>query len=266
MRKLKRETGKPRRLKRMAPPPKAEEQPNLSEIVESLKELQTHRRNFLKARIRLDNQAVSLLKRALGYDPAVHGKKGAKKLEKQARKILADLDKGKPFPEQLSDVYPVIKVFQDAKLPLKVSLKRLEKEMESLAKQLPVWSWVEKVKGVGALSLAKIVGEAGDLSNYSNPAKLWKRFGLAVIDGKAQRRVKGEDALKQGFSPRRRAEAYVLGDCLLKTPDCPYRAYYYQRKGYEESRGLDNKLQISRRAHRYMEKKFLKDLWKAWRA
>ena len=61
--------------------------------------------------------------------------------------------------------------------------------MMAFAKALPVASFVEETRGFGYLGLAQIVAEAGDLSNYANPAKLWKRFGLAVIDGRAQRRV-----------------------------------------------------------------------------
>jgi hypothetical protein len=38
------------------------------------------------------------------------------------------------------------------------------KAMEALAKTLPVWSWAETVRGFGAVSLATIVAEAGDLS------------------------------------------------------------------------------------------------------
>ena len=56
-----------------------------------------------------------------------------------------------------------------------------EKKLEKLAKQLPVWSWVENVRGVGPLSLAQMIGELGDLSGYSNPAKPWKRMGLGLV-------------------------------------------------------------------------------------
>src|SRR5258706_5999779 len=58
------------------------------------------------------------------------------------------------------------------------------KEMERLASLLPVWgAFGEGVRGFGARSLAVIVGEAGDLANYVSVAKLWKRMGLAVMDG-----------------------------------------------------------------------------------
>ena len=59
--------------------------------------------------------------------------------------------------------------------------KLQEKKLKALAKQLPVWSWVETVRGVGPLSLAQMIGELGDLSGYSNPAKPWKRMGLGLV-------------------------------------------------------------------------------------
>ncbi len=75
----------------------------------------------------------------------------------------------------------------------------VEKRLTKLAKALPIGPWVEGTRGVGLLSLAAIVGEAGDLSAYSNPAKLWKRMGLAVMPDGRQRRVSGVGALDHGI-------------------------------------------------------------------
>jgi hypothetical protein len=153
----------------------------------------------------------------------------------------------------------------------------LTKHRESAARnlgrqavQLPVWdSFVRDVRGCGPLGLALIVGEAGDLSNYSNPAKLWKRLGLAVgSDGRAQRRVANDasEAMEQGYSPRRRSLMHVVGECLLKQNDGAYRAAYDERKDYEIARRPDAPLiHNHKRALRYMEKRFLLHLWQAWR-
>src|SRR5262245_2420385 len=48
-----------------------------------------------------------------------------------------------------------------------------ESQMEKLARGLPAAGWVKSVRGAGLLGLATIVAEAGDLSNFPNPAKLW---------------------------------------------------------------------------------------------
>jgi hypothetical protein len=115
------------------------------------------------------------------------------------------------------------------------------------------------------LGLAVIVGVAGDLSNYSNPAKLWKRFGLAVIDGRAQRKVTNtEQAIAMGYSPMRRSAMWTIGDAVIKTQG-EYRELYLDRKMYEAERDPEmSKMHCHRRAQRYMEKRLLRDLWRAW--
>lgn len=152
----------------------------------------------------------------------------------------------------------------DARAGIKKHRLTVERELVALAKQLPAIAFVESVHGFGALGLAQIVGEAGDLSNYANPAKLWKRMGLAVINGKSQRRVAGVGALEQGYSPIRRSIIFVIGDSLLKKQNA-YRELYLTRKAFEQSKVPDgSKMLWHRRAHRYAEKRLLRDLWRAW--
>ncbi|KPH79316.1 hypothetical protein [Bosea vaviloviae] len=142
--------------------------------------------------------------------------------------------------------------------------KLVEKRLAKLAKQLPVAAWVESVRGVGLASLAAIVGEAGDLSAYSNPAKLWKRMGLAVMgDGTRQRRIAGVEALDHGYSPARRSVVWNLGACIVKAGG-PLKEIYDARKVYEADR-VETKMHAHNRAQRYVEKRFLRDLWSRWR-
>lgn len=145
--------------------------------------------------------------------------------------------------------------------------KPIEKRLEKLAKMLPVYPWVAGVRGFGALSLAKIVGEAGDLSNYSNPAKLWKRMGMAVMpDGSRQRKVSGAEALAHGYAPQRRSLMYVIGDGLVKQNQTgAYRTAYDTYKAYQAEINPDmTPMQRHLRAKRYMEKRLLLHLWRAW--
>lgn len=149
--------------------------------------------------------------------------------------------------------------------------KPYDKAIEKLAKQLPVWAWIESdVRGCGASMLGQIIGETGDLSNYSNPAKVWKRMGLAVMsDGKRQRRVTGDDAIEHGYNAERRSLMYVLGDCLVKlNGEGVYRKLYDERKELELARlPADTKGRqgwAHARASRYMQKRFLVHLWERW--
>jgi len=159
-----------------------------------------------------------------------------------------------------------------AREPFEDIERRAVKEMEKLAKALPVWSqFGEEVRGFGAVSLAVIVAEAGDLSNYATHSRLWKRMGLAVMDGVRQGGL-GKNAGKEawiahGYNPARRSKVFMIGDSLIKgNRDGVYRTTYLARKEYELVRDPEMKpIQAHRRAQRYMEKRLLRDLWKAWR-
>lgn len=94
-------------------------------------------------------------------------------------------------------------------------LAEVDKLLAKKAKALPVHAWTKSVKGFGDLSLAQLVGEAGDIGSYKSPSALWKRMGLAVIDGVRQRRVAdAELALVHGYSPERRAVVWNIGNWL----------------------------------------------------
>lgn len=142
----------------------------------------------------------------------------------------------------------------------------IEKRLRKLARSLPVWPWVEGVKGFGDLNLAALVGEAGDVGSYRSPAALWKRMGLAVIgDGRQRRVADAEAALAHGYNPNRRCVAYLLGETLIKAgAACRYREVYDARKAYEAER-VATKGHAHNRAARYLTKRVLRDLWKEWR-
>jgi hypothetical protein len=172
--------------------------------------------------------------------------------------------------------------YYEARAGLEALRKSCQAELIAATRQLPVAPWVDTVQGFGLPSLAAVVGEAGDLGGYANPAKLWKRFSLHVIAGKAARRVRGDDS--QQFIGRRRAEAHIIGDNLVRKGG-PYADLYRTRKAYETARlkaagirvlpaaripvakreQIMSAGQVHKRALRYIEKRLLLDLWRAWR-
>jgi hypothetical protein len=164
------------------------------------------------------------------------------------------------------------------------------REMKRLAKRLPVWAeFGQTVNGFGELGLAIIVGEAGNLSNYPDKGKLWKRLGLALVDGVRQggltKSAPAAEWIKHGYSAQRRSRIWTLGDALKKCAG-PYRDVYLARKAYERERAEAEGLtvcesakipakrkdefmslgHIDRRGQRYMEKRLIRDLWNVWRA
>lgn len=185
------------------------------------------------------------------------------------------------------EFHDVIQAFLASRDPWDGIEARATSNLEQLATTLPVWPLLA-IKGFGVRSLGVIVGETGDISNYPTVSKLWKRLGLAVIDGKRQgglpKTAPKEEWIKHGYSKLRRSRMFVIGDVLIKS-DNKYRQIYLDRKVYEkaiaEAKGLTvaptakipakrkaefmSEGHVHRRAQRYMEKCFLRDLWAAWR-
>ncbi len=169
--------------------------------------------------------------------------------------------------------------------PIERAREVLEQRIAVLASQTPVALWWDGTRGCSLKALGLLLGETGDLNNYAGPAKLWKRMGLAVIGGEAQRKcVDADKAVIHGFNPTRRAMMHVLGDVLMKSGG-PFREVYDQRKGYLQQRALAEGKQVVPAADipqgdrsgyvalgaihggalRYMEKHVLKELWRQWR-
>lgn len=169
--------------------------------------------------------------------------------------------------------------------------KRLQdryfRELGKLAAQLPVAAWCEKQRGCSLSMLGKIIFEAGrDLNDYPSPAKLWKRFGLHVVDGKAVRMTAGKE---MGFDPYRRSVARQLAEGLMKAGDETngWRRVYLEEKERQRDRAAAEGKTIKpagamaakekadparfmsdghvhNRALRYTAKKFLEALWQEW--
>lgn len=162
------------------------------------------------------------------------------------------------------------------------------KIMEKSVQKLPIWTdWAKDVRGLGPKSLAVIIGEVGDLSSYPSHSHVWKRCGLAVIDGNRQgglAKGSSKDAwIDHGYNRQRRSMIWVIGDAMInhqiakvkdaegndtgeRIPKGPYGEAYLSRKKYELERDPEMKPIVAhRRAQRYMEKRLLKHLWQAWR-
>lgn len=224
---------------------------DLGATIDEIREQWRRRQAWHRAEKSLTLQAKALCRRLIGGD-----------IKEAGRLYDAALGKGEhPLADiALAAIFPLT----EARDGVERHRKLVEKRLAKLAKSLPVAPWVEGVRGVGLASLAAIVGEAGDLSNYSNPAKLWKRLGLAVMpDGTRQRRIAGAAALDHGYSPARRSVVWNIGTCIVKAGG-PLKTVYDERKAYELAR-VETKGHAHNRAQRYVEKRFVRQLWAAWR-
>ena len=174
----------------------------------------------------------------------------------------------------------------------------VEKTLEQFAIQLPIAGVIEDTRGLGPLGLAGIVGEAGAIGEYRTVQGLWKRMGLAVIEGERQgRRSDAIEALKHGYAPARRSSMWNIGNGLigalgrgprprvgedveLRDDWSKWQRMFVKRLRFEAERDLKHRRDdverdgeqfelfskhAANRAKRYVEKAFLKYLWQEWR-
>jgi hypothetical protein len=269
--------------------------PALADVFAEIREQHRQRQDYHSAEKRLTNQIKAIWRRMSG------GLSGSAAHENRAAGAEEDGDQADTAtsPEAVEPGPPSAAVrlatvhLEAARDSLTVHRRRHEARMAELAVLLPVWTtWAVNVRGIGPLGLAQIVGEAGDVGTYRTVSGLWKRMGLAVIawcdtcgaraDGAAhcqacgpegnirrerQRRIKGDAAFAHGFSAPRRAIMWNIGEALVKqNRDGAYRTLYLERKAIEAARmpAGTKKGHIHNRARRYMEKRFLRDLWLKW--
>jgi hypothetical protein len=258
----------------------------LSPVVSALAELQTQRVFCIKSQSRCDRSTEALIARFLGFRTDLEPKQRLD-LFKRAAALRKAVEKGgeghfhrEDHPTRdLSALTPIILLSAQSREAWDKHRAQVERQMRKLARSLPVWSWVEPIKGFGDLGLAIIIGETGDLSNYATKERVWKRLGVAVIEGERQQRKAGaEAAAAHGYSPHRRAEVWtLLSDSMFRHqwrgekdgvpagPAGPYGEVYARRKAHTETREwtLGHRHNDARRV---MSKAVIEDLWKAWRS
>lgn len=255
---------------------------------QQLQELQARRRFCIVSQSRCDRSCEAFIVRYLGYRPDLPERE-RKAIWKEAAAMRRMVEKGgeghSAAAEQefsqvsgaLSACSPIILSSAIARRAWDKVRDDTERDMRALARTLPPWSWVKDVRGLGELGLAIIIGETGDLTNYATKERVWKRLGLAVIDGERQQRKAGaEAAAAHGFNPSRRAEAWVVADSLFKhqfrgakdnVPAHAIGAYgqvYARRKAHTATRDWtpghrDND------ARRVMLKALIENVWRVWR-
>jgi hypothetical protein len=255
---------------------------NQVEIIADIRNCHRQRQFAMELRKMVDLKLGAFVRRQLGWQKDLPEAE-REAISAQSAAMLKDMDG--PYADIIASTMQYRGEFQTKiELPAK-------KEMARLAKKLPVWeAFGNEVCGFGAVGLAVIVAEAGDLSNYDSEAKLWKRMGLAPGQGRVPKGLTRE-ATKQawidrGYSPKRRSHMWNIGEALIKTNgDGKYRTMYLARKVYLQIKAAEkglivapaadipkgrnaefvSQMQIHRQAQHYMEKRLLRDLWRAWR-
>lgn len=214
------------------------------------------RQDMVRAQAKLTLQTKAIMRRLCGGDKV------------EAGKLYKAVTKGEDHP-LLAPAFGAVESFLDAGQPLVKRRAIFEKELAKRGKAMPIAYTADLIKGVNHMTLAAIVGECGDLSAYRSVFAVWKRAGLAVIDGKRQRRVAGEAAFQHGYSPERRSVFYNVAEALFKAQGKdenagPYRRFYDARKAIELER-VETAGHAHNRALRHMTKELVKHLTLEWR-
>lgn len=247
---------------------------NTAANITALKYHHRRREDFIRARTALTNQAKAIVRGLSRCDDCSY--KLCAPCQKRAQEMWKQLEaESFESPALLTAFGPFL-----ASIGLMTSaIQAEERHMKQLVKELPVYAWAEGIKGLGTVSLGQLIGEAGDLSNFANPAKLWKWFG---VHAGAERRTRGQQL---GHSPQRRSILWRIGDSACVKAKGPYRAIYDARKARELEKAHEEGLtvvpaakipkgkqdeyrsegHVHLRAKRYAEKRLLTDLWKAWK-
>ena len=256
---------------------------HLAATIAGICELQVRRVFYIRRINMLDNSVRALARRALGWRFDMPEKERAK-INANAAKLVKSIQDEDDITDDAGVAEAIsldVMVCAAARVPLANARRRVENEMKKCARALPVWKWAEGIDGLGELGLAVIVGETGDLALYATPSRVWKRLGLAVINGERQRKkATAEEAAAHGYSPRRRAEIWsCVGDPLFRAqsqrinketgelirPAGPYRELYDREKIRFIAEG-----KATRPAHahahgtRLMTKRLIADLWEVW--
>lgn len=274
-----------------------------------LQELQVVRRFCIVSQSRCNRSIEAFMARLQGYHTDLPEAERARifKMAAMARVAIekaVDLDGDLDLDAEIFRQQPGLRKLASLVILSKRSrqgwdlhLATTAKEMETTAKGLAVYPWVKEQRGFSALGLAVIIGETGDLSNYSGPGKVWKRLGLGCINGVRQNFIPAEitgDARKEewaarGYNPVRRSQVWAFIDDILVRPQWnaakdedgndpkkskkpiaveahaagPYGKVYGERKAWNLARGLTPG-HADKDARRFMAKRFIRDLWCAW--
>jgi hypothetical protein len=260
-------------------------QPALELIVERYR----LRQDMVKARTKLILQGMAALRRLFGGDKEL------------ASKAFSEASKDEDHPQRM-----FVEPYLAALSILDHQQAAYEKDLIKAAKTLPIFAWVRDIKGFGDLGFACIVGECSgnrndngefySLGDFKSVSAVWKRMGMAVIDGERQRKKAGDDALLHGYSPGRRSVMWNVGNSLIlgmgkfrplfgedieANPDYTYFQRVFALRARYEAERLPHKTgeaikesktnkdsytaHAANRAKRYTEKRLLRCLYSEWR-
>jgi hypothetical protein len=250
-----------------------------------------------KLRIEMGNRLVAQFKSKLGGKP---GKKETEMIDDEGQDLLKDLKaRFTKLTEGVAKELPVKRKWKGDELITSytegillynyITLERDEAKqfrlLETTLDDFPIFTeFLRNIRGCGPTMSAVVISEI-NIAKARYPSSLWAYAGLDVVatDWRGRSRRKehlrqipyidkdGKPATRLGitFNPLLKTKLTgVLGPCLIKAGSDPYKAIY---DGYKHRLESHPKWSALTKAHRhnaairYMIKRFLCDLYAAWR-
>jgi hypothetical protein len=190
-----------------------------------------------------------------------------KKLLNEQLKIMGIPEED--FAGQLEGIKKNYAPYQQLVVAEKIAFKMLEPQL----KEIPVYGWMEDVRGLGLRYAVKLLSMIRDIQRFENPSKLRTYCGCAP--GQVRRA-----GLESNFNPE--LKGVLLGQVaenFIKNKS-QYKHIYDEKKTYylgfhpealaEKTKGKKytkedwTKLKIHNYAKKTMINRFLVDLWMAW--
>lgn len=155
-----------------------------------------------------------------------------------------------PLARGIREIAPVLQ----ARAILEAQRKDVEEQYELLVWDLPIMEWANKISGIGAGSVAALIGNTGNLWHYPTVQKFWNRMGMAVMpDGRRQRNILGQAVATRtmgGYNAQRRSVVWNIGTSVMfaqsprvdkltgeiKREAGEYRKIYDTRRAYEDAK------------------------------
>jgi hypothetical protein len=256
-----------------------------AEVIEDIRGLHRQRRYAMKMQQKIDRGLEAFVRNNATTWSFDMPEAEREKINREVKAMIVAARKGEGMPL-------IVAMTRDTDMgrkPFDAVREAAEKNMEAMARTLPIMQWVEGVNGAGALGLATIVAECGNLANYGNPQKVWSRLGYAPYDGNAgstrkrerwrPRSLTAAEWIEHPFSGQRYALMHQLSIWLVNAqwigaeksedgegkPAGYYGWVYGERRKHTATTHPDWTKQHSRMdALRVTMKAFLRDLWCQW--
>lgn len=252
----------------------------IREVCEELQRLQRKRTVIIKSRIKTFNRLVAVVATSSGYHAGLPEKERLAAFDEAAKvvKAVVKSDADHIYADVIRATWIGIDGFDKMQ-------SSIEKPMVRLLESLPICSWIEQTnqRGISTQMAAVVVGEVGNFDDYSNPAKVWRRLGLApyTFNGKTmmgstwksgrQGKLPAEEWSAFGYSPRRRSIAYLIGEGIVKQnfdrdrKPLEYRLLYSAKKMLASELHPDWTLKRADLHGRLLAtKRLLRNMWRAW--